>query len=87
MPRLLHLHPDPLHPVSAAFEAEFDRLMAAGDNIGALALLVQEAGGVLRLHGQPVTAAELRAGCEDSLVRRLEALDGAPAAPAGPTSG
>lgn len=48
-----------------------EQLMAKGDNIGALFQAVQDAGGTVRLHGEPVTARELRAVADVSMVSRL----------------
>ncbi len=50
---------------------DVERLMDAGDNIGALCLLVKEAGGTMRLHGVPVSADELRAAATKSAAERI----------------
>lgn len=52
-------------------EAEFERLMAADDAIGALCLLVKASGLTMRLHGVPVDATELRAAAMESAGKRM----------------
>jgi site-specific DNA-cytosine methylase len=65
--------PPPLaHAVATSVRHQWQRtLEAKGDNLGWLCDLVDEAGGVMRYHGQPISEADLRGEVTDSATRRM----------------